>query len=342
MTKQSTPLVLLLLCFTVSLFAQQKQYNPQAIRNIQFTERTGSEVLEERVETDTLLPSIFYTDECAFDQAAYGLGDLWGTVGGMNEYGDMEKAQLIENITNTSISITDVIVWFNSVGIVDNGNLRIKVYSVNEADGSPDMLLGQSDDIAANQIMVNDTFILDTSIPFSTPVTVDASSFFLSVDFSDLYGTMDTVDILHTADDCGSGAEAYELWDDGTWISMRDAWSSDTEDFDMNFSIFAVVEFDPVLAVKDPFYQQGHLRLHPATPNPSRETVRLNYELEKTSQVQIDIFSPDGRRIEQRQLGILPNGSYTEDVELSNFPAGSYIYSIMTDEARVVSRFIVN
>lgn len=342
MTKQSTPLLLVLLCFSAGLFAQHKAYNPQAIRNLKFTAFPPSEELEERVETDTIYPSIFYEDECAFDQAAYGLGDFWGAVGGMNQYGDKAKAQLIENTTNTAVSITDVIVWFNRAIVVDNGNLRVNVYSVDAADGSPDVLLGQSDDIKADQIMVNDTFILDTTIPFSTPVTVEGSSFFVSVDFSDLYASRDTIDLLHTAIGCGSGLESYELWDDDTWNSMREAWSSDTESFDMSFSIFAVIEFDPVLAVNDPFYQQGHLRLRPATPNPSRERVQLNYELEKTGSVQIDIYSPDGRRIQHRQLGVLPQGSYVEQVELSDFPAGSYLYSIMTDEARVVSRFVVN
>ena len=123
------------------------------------------------------------------------------------------------------------------------------------------------------------------------------------------------------------------------WASIFDAWFA-IEPFNINFSIFAVVG-EETSAVKDPFHHEGHLRLRPATPNPARNSVRLHYELEKAGAVQIDIFSPDGRRVLNRQLGQRPVGSYTETIELSGFASGTYFYSVLTEEARVMSRFVV-
>lgn len=340
MTKQSTPILLLLLVFSLSLAGQRQTFNPAPLRSSSFTGLLP-DGLEQRLVTDTLNPPAF-NDECSGNLISFGFTQIWGTLSGMNQLGDTEKAQLIPNATNTTISITEALVLFDYVEVVGNGNLRVKVYALDPATGKPGTQLGQSDDIKADQILADPMEVLVTSFPFSTPVALADDDFVIGVDFTDLYTSADTTGILQTELECGSGSDAFErLPEDGSWATMFDSWSDETGDFDMNFGIFAVVEFDETTAVNDPYYQQGHLRLRPATPNPSREVVRLNYELEKAASVQIEIYSPDGRRLQNRNLGLQPAGVYTEDVDLDQFAAGSYIYSIMTDGARVISRFIV-
>ena len=173
-------------------------------------------------------------------------------------------------------------------------------------------------------------------------MSLDNSSFVLSADFADLYATQDTVGLLQTELGCGSGQDAFELWADNTWHSLRESWSSDTDEFDSSFPLFAVVEFEDPNAVNDPFVQQNGLRIFPAAPNPSRSTVRLGYALEKSSTVQIEIYSIDGRRLEQLQLGQRGSGEHMEEVDLSDYAVGPYVYSIVTQEARIMSRFVVN
>lgn len=338
MTKQFTTLLLALLCFSLTVFAQERRVNPDALRQSVFPGFVHDE-LQERMIQDTLAPDAFY-DDCSLSLTAYGITDRWGTISGMNEYEDWEKAQLINNTTNTAIEINEVLAFFDYVSVVGNGNLRAKIYSVAE-DGSPSTLLGQSDDLTASQINADPVEVLITTFPFTNTVMLDAPSFFVSIDFSDLYVSQDSTGLLQTDIDCGSGEEVYELWPDESWHSFQDVWSFEDEIFDVSLLVFAVVEFDETSPVVDPFYQQGHIRLRPANPNPAAETVRLNYELEQASSVQIEIYSPDGRRIENRQLGLLPEGTYAEAVDLSAFAPGAYIYSIITDEARVVSRFVV-
>ncbi len=338
MTKQFTTLLLALLCFSLIGSAQERRVNFEAHRQLVFP-GFAQDVLQERMIQDTLAPDAFF-DECALNIGSYGINDYWGTISGMNELEDLEKAQLINNSTNTAVEINEVLAFFDYVDVVGNGNLRAKIYATAE-DGSPSTLLGQSDDITASEILASPEEVLITTFPFTNSVMLDAPSFFVSIDFTDLYASQDTTGLLQTDVGCGSGAEAYEYWVDETWHSLRDVWSFEDDIYDVNLMIFAVVEFDETSPVVDPFYQQGHIRLRPANPNPASESVRLNYELEQAGSVQIEIYSPDGRRIESRQLGLQPEGTYAESVDLSAFAPGAYIYSIVTDEARVVSRFVV-
>lgn len=338
MTKQFTSLLLILLFFTSATSAQSRLIDREVLRRSIFS-GFKTEALEERVVMDTLVPNGFL-DDCSLNLVVYGITDYWGTISGMSEFEDLEKAQLIENTTNTAVKITDVLAFFDYVNVVGNGNLRAKIYGVS-GDGSPADLLGQSEEITADQIMADPVDVLTTRFTFFNPVALSDPSFFVSIDFSDLYASQDSTGLLQTEISCGSGAEAYELWADESWNSLQEIWSTDTEVFDVNIAVFAVVEFEETNAVKDPFYQQGHIRLRPANPNPAGETIRINYELEKPGRVQLEIFSPDGRRMESRQFGQLPNGNYSEIVDLSTFTPGAYIYSILSDEARVVSRFVV-
>ncbi|MCB0628615.1 MAG: T9SS type A sorting domain-containing protein [Saprospiraceae bacterium] len=337
MMRLHTILLLLTLFFTSGLQAQQRVARSEADKTLDLS-RVFTNILETRMGLDTLKPAAF-DNPCALTQRSFTVDNAWGFVAGMNEYEDREKAQLIVNDMGEAVQINSALVYFSHASAVNNGSLRVKIYSFDPGTGTPGTLLGQSEDLTVEDLQVSEDEFVATSFPFAEPISVDPGSFFLSVDVSDLYATSDTVGIYHTDFGCGSGLEAYELWSDDSWVSIFDAWLG-PQDFNINFSIFAITG-DETSAVKDPAYQKGHLRLRPATPTPARNSVQLNYDMEQPGSVQIDIFSPDGRRIEHRQLGQRPVGSYTETVDLSNFVRGTYFYSILTDEASVVSRFIV-
>lgn len=344
MLKQSTLLLFICLCVSVGLSAQKGDFS-KSISQKTFRGFPQPE-LELRLALDTLVPSIYF-DECSFNLAAYPLNAFWGAVAGMNEFGDKEKAQLLENETNTAISINQGMVWFNSATAVGDGNLRMKVYSADGTDangreGAPGDLLGQSDDIKVSEIDVNDTLLLTTFFPFSTPVTLSDPSFYLSVDFTDLYATNDTVDLINTEIGCGDGLQTYERWGDDTWNTMFDAWSTEELLLDINLFIFAIVEFDDPSAVVDPYVLQNGLRLFPAAPNPARDVIRLGYELEEAGPVEIEVYSQDGRQLQKIKLGQQPAGRYAEEIEVNELPAGSYIYGIVTDKSRLMSKFVVH
>lgn len=344
MNNRFHPLIFLLLFSSWGLIAQKKAIDPQPFSSriienapVFFTQPNAD--LESRNVQDTLVPDAF-NDVCGEVQVLYQPADDWGFIGGTNFFGDREKAQLIENTTNTSIIVREVWALFGYVSSVGNGNVRMKIYRVDPGNGGPGSLLARTNDVRVENIQINDTAVVAT--PFFFPVTVDleAPSFYLSLDISGLYNTFDTVAVFSTELGCGSGREAYDLWTNDQWYPVVESWGG-AQDFDINYSLLAIVEFDDPNSVNDPYYQQGLLRLYPATPNPAGETIRLNFELEEPGPVQLDIYSSDGRRLQHLDLGHHPVGRYAREIETSNLPAGSYVYTILTDRARVASRFII-
>lgn len=337
------PLIFFLLLASWNLTAQKKMVDPQPFLTQTIDSRAGLftvpfPTLESRNVVDTLVPDAF-NDVCGDVQVLYQPVDDWGFIGGTNFFGDKEKAQLIENTTNTSITIKEAWALFGYVSSVGNGNVRMKIYRV-DPDGGPGSMRAQTNDVRVENIEINDTAVVAT--PFFFPVTVDLDepSFYLSLDISGLYNTFDTVAVFSTELGCGSGREAYDLWQNDQWFPVVESWGG-LQDFDINYSLLAIVEFDDPNSVNDPYFQQGLLRLYPAAPNPAREQVRLNYELEEPGPVQIEIYSSDGRRLQLLELGHQGAGRHRREINTGHLPAGSYVYTILTDRARVASRFIV-
>lgn len=339
MTKQLTLLLLLPFLFSPVLNGQQRQFEPQTLGATSANNLLTIPSLEVRGAVDTLYPDAI-NDVCWDMQVLYTAAQGWGYVSGTNFLGDKEKGQLIRNTTNTAVTVNETWAFFGHVGEVGNGNVRMKVYSVDPQTGTPANLLGQSSDVRIKDIQHQDGQFLPTSFSFNTSMTVDDPSFIIAVDFSGLYTTFDTIAIFHTELGCGSGREAYELWEDNRWSTIFDGWFG-TIGLDINLSLFAIIEFAGPSDVADPYYQEGLLRLYPAVPNPARQSVRLNYELERAGPVVIEVYSADGRILQHQKLGQRSTGRHSETIDLAAFSPGGYVYAIVTDQTRIMSRFIV-
>ena len=160
MRKQSTPILLLFFFFTTALWGQERRYEPKPIRAATF-DVFFQQALETRGAIDTLLPEA-YKEACGFQLTSFGVTSQWGFVGGMNGLGDKEKAQLVNNTTNAVIKINAIWALFDFATVVNNGSMRIKVYSAGVNGNLPDQVLGQSNDIKADEIRVDPNSILTT------------------------------------------------------------------------------------------------------------------------------------------------------------------------------------
>ena len=94
-------------------------------------------------------------------------------------------------------------------------------------------------------------------------------------------------------------------------------------------------------SVEDPFVAKKGLTLYPAMPNPAGDFTRLRYELSENSQVNIEIYSADGRLLQRIDKGMQGAGEYQERIALDQYPAGQYVYGIVTDQSRLMSKFVV-
>jgi len=76
-------------------------------------------------------------------------------------------------------------------------------------------------------------------------------------------------------------------------------------------------------------------------PNPAVSEVNLNYELKKSSEVMIELFSINGNLLLSKQVeGAVGNQSTI--IDISNFQKGSYLAKISTNDGMLQQTFIVN
>ena len=292
--------------------------------------------LAEFVENDTLLGAAF-DQECS-NQITTLLSNDWGYITGMNEYLDAEKAQRITLGAGSNFVVQEVWGFFSVASEVNNGALRAKIYTVG-ADGAPDTLIATSTDINVSDIATSSMAIVPTAFEFPSLPAVSGPDIFVSIDMSDLYATEDTVALWMTQDGCGDGNDAYELWGDGSgWFAFDsgDSWQVET-----NLLIGVVVQFDPVVSASEPFASMNGLRIFPATPNPTSDDIRVGYQLEEAGKVQIELYSTDGHLLQTIHKGYQTPGEFTEVIRTTQLPAGSYVYGITTEKARLMNRFVV-
>lgn len=282
-----------------------------------------------------------FQEACSDTLTSFFLGgDNWGPISGTNSFGDLEKAQELTFQTDVSIFVREVWGWFSVVSTVDDGEVRAKVYDRNpDADG-PGALVATSSALKTSELNFGQGQIQPTAFVFEEPVPVLDFSFFASIDISDLYATSDTIALWHTQENCGDGATSWDLFSDGTtWAPVDDPNSWDLE---ANYLISAIIEFSTDVDQNAAFVTQKGLQLFPAFPNPAAETVNLKYRLDQTETVQIEVYSAQGQLLQKRDLGRRTPGEYTDAIDVSDLPAGAYVYGIVTDRARLMSRFVVS
>lgn len=337
MIKRFTTFSFVLLFFTLGVFGQERVMNPVPERVA--TKALPTTEIAPRAVMDTLVPPSWLLD-CGDQAISFTINGNWGFIGGTNGFGDTEKAQRFTFSDVSPVNVTETWVFFAAASVVGDADLRVKVYSA-DGSGAPDVLLGTSDPVKPSGIVLDDQLALPTSFSFSTPALVEVTDFFISVDFSDSYNNAtDTIGIFMSNQDCGSGDDSWEKFGTGEWfpISNGDAsWGLDAD-----FWVLPILEFEDPSNTNDVFAAKNGLQIFPARPNPAYERVDLPYELSKGSKVTIEVYAADGRLIERLDKGQLGPGSHVENYTVSNLPAGNYVYGIITEEARIMSRFVVN
>ncbi|MBB3696778.1 S8 family serine peptidase [Flammeovirga yaeyamensis] len=76
-------------------------------------------------------------------------------------------------------------------------------------------------------------------------------------------------------------------------------------------------------------------------PNPVQSNTILSFNLPQQSEVEIAIFSTEGRKVDHLSLGTLPVGHQKVDYNTDKLQSGVYIYTLIVDgQAKVFSRLI--
>ncbi len=289
------------------------------------------------IENDTLLGDAFSL-ECS-DQVTSFFSDNWGFIAGTNGYEDAEKAQRITLGEGNNFKVLEIWGFFAVASEINDGPLRTKVYGVTSG-GAPGTNFGTSNDINVSDVALSTTSIVPTIFTFPAPASVTGTEIFISLDVSDLYATQDTVALWMSEEGCGDGNDAWELWGDGSgWfpIDVAPSWQLES-----NWLLGVVVQFDPIASSQsEPSAGMNGLRIFPASPNPASEDIEISYNLDKGSKVQIEIYSTEGKLLQRIDKGFQAPGRFNETLGASHLPAGAYVYGVITENARLMNRFVV-
>lgn len=334
--KNLTLLIVFSLTLTV-VFGQKKDAYLSPEKVVRNTYQPSDIAQPRFMEMDTIVSPVFL-DSCSESLVFYPINS-GGTVGGVNSFGDLEKAQRMI-YSEGNFNVTSIFAFFAEVDIIGDGELTAKIYEVDATTNGPGDLVNISDPIKVSDINVDAAIAVPTPFIFSTPATVSGNEFFVSIDFSALYATQDTAGLLMTVENCGFAEDAWELFSDGaTWVSMSDpdmSWN-----LVANFFVIAALELDGVSSTQELLGTDGSIRLQDAFPNPASANVTIAYELESKSTVQLEIYTLDGKSIQQLHQGSQSAGQYQVTIPTGRLADGMYLYGIVTDKGRLMNKFIV-
>ena len=237
--KQFSTLTILCFIFSVSMTTAQQG------RKIDFTQsqsrtfsKTQASEVQFRMEMDTLFPPSF-SEECGGSLIDFTIEGSWGRVSGMNEFLDLEKAQRFSYQGAPTYTVNEVGAWFSWASVIGDGEIKVNIYDVSNT-GAPGSLLGSSDPLKVSDLLIagDEDPLIPTFFSFSDPPVVMDDGFFVSVDFTELYTSQDSVAIYNTVEDCGDGTSSWELFGDGTtWSNYIDSW-----DLNADLAVLAIVE----------------------------------------------------------------------------------------------------
>ncbi|MFD3294181.1 DUF1501 domain-containing protein [Aquirufa sp. KTFRIE-69F] len=81
--------------------------------------------------------------------------------------------------------------------------------------------------------------------------------------------------------------------------------------------------------------------LDPA-PNPASEQVRIQFAVFEAMRVELALFDMQGQKVGSIYAGEVPSGTYTYPVDVTQFPAGTYLVSLAASTgARITKRLII-
>lgn len=328
-------LLLLFLAITTGVYAQQRTFSPVKPKTLQ------NPPVNPHARAMDLVLYPTSDDDCSLEVTAFGITDAWGFISGTNGYGDKEKAQTLEYTANVPFKVLGVVGFFDNAGLVGNGEVTAKVYTVNDTSGAPDQLLATSEPVlVADIVPISDSNTVELTffmLPEDQIPEIESTTFIVSIDFSALYATSDTLTLFHTLEECGDGTNTWEKWSDDRWFNIFSSWDS----LNADFLLGAVVEFDDNTTSADqPIWHHG-LELYPASPNPASSFTVLNYGLEKAGPVEITIFDARGRTLQTIRHHLQQAGRHQEEIHTRDLAPGSYYYQITTGSGRLISTLMV-
>ena len=273
--------------------------------------------------TDTMWPPSFSPDPLMCDTSLvyYGLqAPNTGYAFGNNSVGETECAQKYYG----SGTVTKVLLLYGKT-VGGPGTTTAKIYSIDPTKKGPMTATGTSAVVTIASMPA--TGFVDYT--FSSPVTV-TTSFACSVVFPTTAG--DSVAIASTELGCSTT-------DTLSWIKLASGWRSVNSAFGDNgeLCLFPVVNTAGGIGE---YPSSLGLTLLGSSPNPAMNETTVKYSLDHNTDLTILVFDQSGR-IVMKSIEKANSGTHALNVDLKALSAGTYYYSIKTNETMLTSQFSV-
>lgn len=315
-------ILIAILLFSASVHTQSGQRTYQD-NGISATNRPPT---IQKMVADTIFPAIL-SDTCAGRVYAYGVAAPdEGFFMGSNTYGDQQKLQRLRVDADGPFLITGVMAAFVEYDIsAADREIRAIIYPELTTDSILLAPIAISEPIRVNEILLPDDAVNYTMFEFTEPVVVDASSFFVSIDFSDTYNSnpLGFVGLFHTRDGCGDGTNVLEIFETTTgdlfYGVVPDRWQG----ANVELLVAAVIDTDTTTSVYQPLADYSSS----VVPNPTRGHLTINYNSSGNQPFTATLTDLTGRTLFiQRSTTI--SGRNTFDWDVSTLPTGLYLYHL--------------
>ena len=102
-----------------------------------------------------------------------------------------------------------------------------------------------------------------------------------------------------------------------------------------SFDTLPIFRQAPALVVTEGMFALGQ-----NTPNPFADATEVQFSLKRASDIRLAVYDIRGREIAVLREGHYDIGNYVVPISGANLPAGHYLYSLQTDDGRLVKRLV--
>ena len=353
--------------FQLTLFAahaQQSKLSSLPLKPAALSEKLSGPLSTYSVTIDTLKPASVMPGGCAVgtnttlsgfyitpltviaanhNDSGYVFGtNLPGAVLGTSGTSVTKLAQRYRT-GSAAVTVSNVLV----VAGVATGSVTSSVASIySETSGNgPGAQLGTS----STAVPMASYFVNSyTSYTFPSPVQVPANTnFFASITIPAFGGSdHDTLAILNTNFGCSSVDSLLWMYVASTNTTVPSGWQSllglTGGSLNADLLLFPIVDFNTTGI--NTYIAHGDLTLYPAYPNPTNHSLNILFSLEKTSDLNIELYDVTGKKVKSLHVDAsqFSSGKNTVSLDVSDLESGSYIYAVQSGSAKLFSKFVLN
>lgn len=174
---------------------------------------------------------------------------------------------------------------------------------------------------------------------FNTPVFVE-HDFAVVIDFVDFYLNGDKVGLWCSPPNGGSNIYGLDntLWlypNPMLWLQVNHIFSN----VNRAIALFPVVD-DGTYGIAEDEFISG-IKLGQNFPNPVEDNANIEYEIQKASNVKMEVMDATGKIIFTKDLGKQTCGTHQLTIDASKWSSGIYYYTLYSGEQHLTKKMVV-